>query len=284
MKQFAEIGIHAEPKSRADICNQHGKYESCCYLGSIWSTCPTCNKEIQKREKVEAEKKEREAKLQAWRKKIGEAGIPLRFQNRSLKSYSPKTLLQEKALAFSNAYADGFDEVLKLGRSAIFIGRPGTGKTHLSCGIGLRIMQRDNRAVMFTSVFRAVRRIKETWGRGSVETESQAIAGLVFPDLLILDEVGQQFGTDTEKLILFDVLNERYEKRKPTLLLANVPLEDFRLLGDPPDTPLRPGIKSFLGERIFDRLREDGGECVILDGESMRGKMHASATSSENIR
>lgn len=219
------------------------------------------------REQAQAEAKEREAKRQAWQRKIGEAGIPKRFQTRSLDTYVPETLFQEKALAFSNTYADGFDEVLETGRCAIFIGRPGTGKTHLSCGIGLRIMRCDNRTVLFTSVLRAVRRIKKSWRRDSLESESGAIAAFVFPDLLILDEVGQQFGSETEKLLLFDVLNERYEQLKPTLLLSNVPLEDYEDKGQ-----IKPGVKSFLGERIFDRLRENGGECVILDGESMRGK------------
>ena len=66
-----------------------------------------------------------------------------------------------------------------------------------------------------------------------------------------------QFGSDTEKLILFDVLNERYEKRRPTLLLSNLVVDD---------------VQAYLGERIFDRLREDGGEAVAFDWESHRAK------------
>lgn len=270
MNQIVETGIHAEPKTRADSCETHGEFEAKCFIGTVWSKCPTCNAEAAAREKTKAEAKEREAKLRAWHRKIGEAGIPERFQNRSLKSFVARTASQQRALNFAQAYADGFDEVLKTGRSAAFVGKPGTGKTHLSAGIGLRIMHRDNRSVLFASVLRAVRRIKETWRRDSVETESQAIAALVFPDLLILDEVGQQFGSDTEKLILFDVLNDRYEKRKPTLLLANVPLDDYEDEGR-----IKPGLKSFLGERIIDRLREDGGEFVVFDWESNRGKTDA---------
>ncbi|UUM20949.1 ATP-binding protein [Mycoavidus sp. SF9855] len=216
-------------------------------------------------EKAEADKKAREAKLQAWQRKMGDAGIPERFQNRSLKNFIAETPSQKYALTFSLAYADGFEEVLKKGRSAVFIGKPGTGKTHLSTSIGLRIMRRYNRTVLFTSVLRAVRRIKETWRKDSKETESEATEALVFPDLLILDEVGQQFGTYAEKLILFDVLNGRYEKRKPTLLLANIPLDDYKEKG-----LIKPGLKSFLGDRIMDRLSEDGGEFVVFDWESKR--------------
>ncbi len=268
MRPLVEIGIHAEPKTRMDKCDKHGQYESKCFINSIWSKCPLCNDEAKVLEKAEADKKERDAKLHAWQKKIGNAGIPERFQSRSLKTFIAETPSQKRALGFALAYADRFEDVLKTGRSAVFIGKPGTGKTHLSTSIGLRIMHRYNRTVLFTSVLRAVRRIKETWHKDRKETESEATAALVFPDLLILDEVGQQFGTDAEKLILFEVLNGRYEKRKPTLLLANIPLEDYKDEGQK-----KPGLKSFLGERIIDRLREDGGEFIVFDWESKRGKI-----------
>lgn len=73
----------------------------------------------------------------------------------------------------------------------------------------------------------------------------------------MLDEVGVQFGSETEKLMLFDVLNERYEERRSTILLSNLDLN---------------GVKGFLGERVFDRIREDGGQYIPFDWESFRGK------------
>lgn len=257
MNSIAEMGLHAKPKTKPADCLKHGAYESRCFIGSIWSKCPACEAERIEAERVEAEAKDREARRQEWQRKVGEAGIPERFRNRSLQSYVAETEEQARAVAFAIDYADGFDDVLATGRSALFIGKPGTGKSHLAVGIGLRIMHRDKRTVMFTTVMRAIRRVKDTWSRDSRESESEAIAALVFPDLLILDEVGVQFGSDTEKLILFDVLNERYEKRKPTLLLSNLPAEE---------------VRDYLGERVFDRLREDGGEVVVFDWQSWRSR------------
>ena len=75
------------------------------------------------------------------------------------------------------------------------------------------------------------------------------------PDLLILDEVGVQFGSDFERNTLFDVLNERYELRKPTIFLSNLGRED---------------LAEFLGERVMDRLREDGATVVPFDWPSYR--------------
>lgn len=260
MSTLANMGIHTQPKTRADKCATHGPFEARCFIGSIWSKCPTCGAEATARETAAREAKEREDRRQAWQRRIGEAGIPERFRNRSLQSFVAETEAQARALDFSTAYADSFDDALATGRSAIFIGKPGTGKTHLAIGIGLRIMNRDNRTVLFSTVMRAIRRVKDTWSRDSRETETQAVAALAFPDLLILDEVGVQFGSDTEKLILFDVLNERYERRKPCILLSNLTIDD---------------VKAHLGERVFDRLREDGGEAIPFDWESWRGRMAA---------
>ena len=254
---YEVLGIHNPPLIRSAECERHGQYVSKCHMGNRWTCCPSCNAEAAAKALAEDKTREREAVLRAWQRRIGEAGIPERFHDRSLENFVASTEAQRRALAIAISYADGFDEILATGRCALFIGKPGTGKTHLAVGIGLQIMRRDNRSALFTTVMRAIRRVKDTWRRDSAESEIEAVAALVFPDLLILDEVGVQFGSDTEKLILFDVLNERYERRKPTLLLSNLAIGE---------------VKSYLGERIFDRLREDGGEVVVFDWQSHRGK------------
>lgn len=257
MKSIADLGLHAQPKTKPAVCEQHGEFESRCFIGSIWSKCPTCTDERAQREAAEEQARDRERRRAAWQLKIGESGIPERFQSRTLQTFVAESDAQRAALTFAQHYADAFDEVLDTGRSALFVGKPGTGKTHLAAGIGLQLMRDQNRTVLFTTVMRAVRRVKDSWTKGSTESESQAIAALSFPDLLILDEVGVQFGSDFEKNMLFDVLNERYEKRRPTILLSNLPAEE---------------VTGYLGERVVDRIREDGGRIVRFTWESHRVK------------
>jgi DNA replication protein DnaC len=251
--------IHHREEPRQETCEKHGPFTSKNILHGIWSRCPPCSADEATRARADAEAQERRATLEGWQRRIGRAGIPERFQDRSLENFIATTDAQRRALAFATAYADGFGEVMKTGRSALFIGKYGTGKTHLACAIGMRLMQRDQRPVLFSTVFRAVRRVKDTWSAGSLETESQAIAALTFPHLLILDEVGVQHGSDTEKLIVFDLINERYERRRPTLLLSNFDVET---------------VRRYLSERVFDRLREDGGEVVVFNWSSNRGAEH----------
>ena len=251
------MGLHDPPLIRTDTCEVHGDFEAKCRMRAFWSRCPKCSQEQREAEAAkEAEYAKREA-IARWQSKLGWAGIPDRFHDRTLTSYKAVTDEQRKALSFAQEYADGFDAVLQTGRGAVFIGKPGTGKTHLAVGIALEVMSRWNGSALFTTAQRALRRVKDTWTRGSEESETQAIEALVFPDLLILDEVGVMFGTDTEKMILFDVLNSRYEQRKPTILLSNLTVDE---------------VKGYLGERIFDRMREDGGRVVVFDWGSYRGQ------------
>ncbi|MEP6587168.1 MAG: ATP-binding protein [Polaromonas sp.] len=253
--------IDLEIKTRTDACEKHGDFQSKNLFRTIWSKCPACASEAAAAEKAQEEAKARAAKVAAWQRAIGDSGIPERFHTRTLATFKAENPGQRRALDFATAFAGDFDQRQRAGRGAIFIGLPGTGKTHLAVGVGMQLMK-QGRPVLFATVMRAIRRIKDTWARGAEESESQAVAALVFPDLLILDEVGIQFGSETEKNLLFDVLNERYERRKSTLLLSNLTLDE---------------VRAYLGERVFDRMREDGGECITFNWASQRAKLGEAA-------
>lgn len=256
----ADIAIalsNAEPRFEPRTCEKHGDYQARHLFRDRFAGCPEC-----RREREEAEEQEkREAMRQAYEASmwmtIDRAGIPERFTSKTLQNYDAQTPEQRAALTFAKRYAEDFAAIMKTGRSAIFLGRPGTGKSHLACAIGQHAIRQHRASVLFITVLRAMRSIKDTWVKGSEVSESQAIAALVSPDLLILDEVGVQFGSDFEKNTLFDVLNERYERRRPTLFLSNLTKQE---------------IAGFLGERVMDRIREDGGKVIPFTWESHRGR------------
>lgn len=252
-----KISATVEIETTTRICERHGEFTSKKILDRLWTGCPACGAEHEEKQR-ENERKEAELReINRWKAMIGNSGIPDRFQNRTIGNFIAESEGQKKALEFASDFAESFDTVMKTGRSALFIGKPGTGKTHLAAAIGLRVMNKYGHQVLFTTVMRVIRRIKDTWSRGSEESESQAVAAFVFPSLLILDEVGVQFGSEFEKNILFDIINERYERRLPTILLSNLPVKD---------------ISAYLGERVIDRIREDGGARIVFDWESYRKK------------
>lgn len=234
----------------------HGEFVSKNVFGAIWSKCPKCADIDRIAKHADDEAKEAAEKNRCWLKNLGEAGIPERFHGRTLENYSAINEGQRKALEFATTYAESFGSDESKGRGAIFCGKPGTGKNHLATAIGMNLMRRG-KSVAFITVQRMVRRVKDSWRNDSEESESDVIDLLVWPDLMILDEIGVQFGTDFEKNLMFDVLNTRYEKRKSTLLLSNLTAGE---------------VKTFLGERVFDRLKEDNGQCVAFTWESHRGQ------------
>jgi DNA replication protein DnaC len=242
------------PDGRSVHCDIHGDYVSRNLFGRIWTKCPTCADEESAAAQAREEQQKRREEVLRWEKKLGEAGIPLRFRDRFLDSYIAQVDEQREALQFARDYASEFDGHHS-GRCAIFIGEPGTGKTHLACGIALMAMSYGKTAV-FTTVARMVRKIRECKSFDSEMSESEAINLYSWPHLLILDEVGIQSGTDAEARSMFDVINTRYENVKPTIFLSNLDLE---------------GVRATLGNRLFDRLREDGCEYKVFAWASYRG-------------
>jgi DNA replication protein DnaC len=240
-------------------CDKHGSYTSINYIGRVWSGCPVCRAETEAEEKAKKDAEEAEQRVRNWERRLGQSGIPPRFQDRTLENFVAESEAQQKALTFAKSYADEFNEALKTGRSALFVGKPGTGKTHLAAGIGMNLLKKGH-PVLFMTVMRAIRRVKDTWGKGREESETEAIAAMVEPHLLILDEVGVQFGSDFEKNLIFDIINERYENRLPTILMSNLPTAE---------------VRAYLGDRVFDRMKEDGGARIVFDWESHRGRQEA---------
>ena len=255
--QSAQSGVTiGPPEAEQRECDAHGVYLSRKFRGlRIWSGCPKCSDERDAKSKTEESVKARAERAQAWKGRVDCAGIPERFKTRTLRNYVAELPGQQDALVFSTEYADGFAKVLSDGRCALFVGSVGTGKTHLAVGICLRIMHAGYTA-SFQTVREVIRRVRDTWSRGADETETQAIAALVCVDLLVLDEVGVQHGTEAEQLVLWDVLDGRYKARRPTLLLSNLTV---------------PELEGYLGARIFDRLREDGGQVIPFIWASARG-------------
>lgn len=228
-------------------CLQHGQYEANIIEHGgrkIETRCPVCLKEYEKTA-IELKNKTEFPK---------NTGIPKRFLNCKVSDYITKSPDQERALKIIQAYLNKFDDRMKYGGSLVLCGRPGTGKTHLACAVAIQAIRMKFNALYITT-YDAVMSIKETYSRSSDKTEKQVLDKLRTVDLLILDEVGVQFGTETEKILFYQIINGRYENVLPTILISN--LDEKRL-------------SEYIGERCIDRLREGGGAVIAFGWESYR--------------
>lgn len=221
--------------------------------------CPKCaedfrNEELTQREKLEAENKRKHVEQLFQR-----SGIPPRYTTRNFENFRDETPEQAKALRMAKDYAENISEKQKTGAGLILSGKPGTGKTHLACSVGNKFIQAGG-GVLFITVSAMIRRIRETYRQDSSKTEQQAINDFRDIGLLIIDEIGVQKGSESEEHLLFEIISERYNYFKPTILISNHNAEE---------------VKAYIGERALDRMREGGGKFIAFEWESYRPKVQA---------
>jgi DNA replication protein DnaC len=111
---------------------------------------------------------------------------------------------------------------------ALFLGPPGTGKSHLAQAIGHAAIQQGHRVL-----YRETHALIEELADASLDgTRKQRIAELASIPLLIVDDLGMRKLPATAAEDLLELIMRRYE-RASTLLASNRPVDDWgRLLGD----------------------------------------------------
>lgn len=185
--------------------------------------------------------------------------LPARFKDCSFANYKATG----KALSnrtVCEKYVAGWPQ----SGGGLMLGGVGTGKTHLATAICRSLCDKGISCKM-TNVNQIVRDIRSTWGNGrkvsgkwegseTVETEADVIRNYNNYELLVIDEIGSQYGTDSERIIINEIINNRYERMLPTIVIGNLSVSE---------------TKDIIGERVVDRLKH-GGFLLIFDWESNR--------------
>jgi DNA replication protein DnaC len=111
---------------------------------------------------------------------------------------------------------------------ALFLGPPGTGKSHLAQAIGLAAIQQGYR-VLYRETHTLLDEIAEATIDGSRKQHMELLATV---PLLIIDDLGMRKLPSTAAENLLEIVMRRYE-RASTLMTSNRPVEDWgKLLGD----------------------------------------------------
>lgn len=219
------------------------------------SECPECFKLKQAQKAIEEEKAMQEKAQKSRMERIKETRMPLEYQTKDFSTFFQDTESQREAFNMAERFVNGWEKAKAGGYGLLFLGGCGTGKTHLACAIMLELMERYlfvyPRYYKVSEIFSAVR---STYQIGVITNEEEMLKFFSSIQLLVIDEVGIQKGSEAEKRILFSILDNRVTSNKPTILMSN--------LGP-------KALAELLGDRLYDRVRS---KCVpmLFAGPSMR--------------
>jgi len=104
----------------------------------------------------------------------------------------------------------------------IFVGDPGTGKTHLATALGVAAAEQGRRVRFVT----AARLVNELMEARDAMVLGRIVARFARFDLLILDEIGYLPLGKADAELLFQVLSERAERRS-LVLTTNLPFSEW---------------------------------------------------------
>ena len=223
-----------------------------------------CICECQTEERDEAERKEKElARMQEIEKLKSASLIGDRYKHISFgETEIGNNATFDNAFIRCKKYCDVSDLVLSGGMGIYLFGDSGTGKTHLTACMVNELTDKCYQA-LFTNFFEISKMIRSTFGKPS-ENENDYINRLASIDFLFIDDLGTERVQNGESDLwlqekIFDVINKRYNNKKPTIFSSNYSLNE--LINN----------RGFM-KKTVDRIAEMSTVVMKIEGDSYRLK------------
>jgi DNA replication protein DnaC len=139
-------------------------------------------------------------------------------------------------------FVKNFKELSKDNNGLIFHGNVGTGKTYLAACIANKIIEDYQIRVKMRNIPQIINDIE----KGGFDIDkNDYYRKLSSVSLLILDDFGIERNTEYVNEMVYQIINTRYESKKPTIISTNIPLG-----------LIMEGSNDIDKERIYSRLRE----------------------------
>lgn len=143
---------------------------------------------------------------------------------------------------------------IESGGLVIVTGNAGTGKTMAGTWFGVWYSKHRMRAMYWT--VSGLMSDQKAWFGKQGDKGEEPLAAARSCALLVIDQLKAEAGTMFDNNELAEVIDQRYQDMRPTIVLTNV---------------AKPKLADVLPYHIVDRTR-DGGALIELKGQSLRGE------------
>ncbi len=201
-------------------------------------TCPICHGEewVYERDEHGVEYatpcKCRERKVMDRRLRFAELPDSLktiRLNTFNLRRYTRDESREIAAVACRGVkfYLENLDAMIEKGMGLyLWSEEKGSGKTRMAASIANALMLEHGIQVKFATSLNILQEIKNTWGQdGNKQQEGYLLDALQTVKVLVIDDFGTEEAKDWIREKFYQIINERYLNKLPTILTSNFPLD-----------------------------------------------------------
>ena len=165
---------------------------------------------------------------------------------------------KDKSYTIAKNYVKEYEQMKKENIGLLFCGTVGSGKTYLACCIANALIEEYMIRVKIRNFAQIINDLQKS---GFDLDKNEYIESLTNVSVLILDDLGIERDTSYAKEQVYNIVNSRYLKQKPTIFTTNLPYEKIQNSDD--------GVEY---ERIYSRIIE---MCIPVKvmGEDFRKRL-----------
>lgn len=135
-------------------------------------------------------------------------------------SYYQDSEYMQKVLEYCKKYVSKFG---KQHAHMLFSGVPGCGKTHLSAAVGTALIA-NGYFVFYTPVQQMISAFEAQTFRNDKQADTSVYTDC---DLLIIDDLGAEMQTSFSESVLYNIINDRLNLKKPMIISTNLQINEF---------------------------------------------------------